>query len=171
MQQIILESSPAFVLLCVGLAVGSAFVLYRMKHPWTKTWNRILFVFRSVLIFSVLFLLLGPIIRQINNLIEKPLFVVLYDNSSSVKETTDSTALKNLDLKLKETAIALAEKNYEVKTTNLQGDEIETPVFSGSSTDLTLAIRKINSQYEGRKIGGVVLVSDGIYNAGISPLY
>src|SRR6188768_3870380 len=129
MQQIVLESSQFFFLLCLVLAVGLAYVLYRMKHPWTKTWNRILFVFRSVLIFLVLFLLLGPIIRQINNLVEKPLFVVLYDNSSSVKEATDTTALRNLNLKLKETMTALAEKNYEVRTTNLQGDEIETPVF------------------------------------------
>ena len=33
------------------------------------------------------------------------------------------------------------------------------------------ALRTISNQYEGKAIAGVVLVSDGIYNSGLSPLY
>jgi hypothetical protein len=36
---------------------------------------------------------------------------------------------------------------------------------------MTGALKKIANRYEGSRIGGVVLVSDGIYNSGISPLY
>jgi len=171
MKQIVLESSPFFVLLCMLLAVGLAFLLYRMAHPWSKTWNRILFALRAILIFLILFLLLGPIIRQITNTVEKPLFVLLYDNSSSISETSDSLTIQKLLTGIDAVAAALIDQQYEIKKTNLTGEEIQIPVFSGTSTDLNDAIRKIANQHEGRKLAGVVLVSDGIYNTGASPLY
>src|SRR5687767_11960263 len=100
-QQIILESSPAYILVCLILAFGMAFLLYRTtSYPWSKTWNRILFAFRTTLAFLLLFLLLGPIVRQINNLFEKPLVVIVYDNSASVKEASDTVMLKGVEQQL-----------------------------------------------------------------------
>lgn len=170
-QGIIFESSPAYILLCILLGVAFAFLLYRTKHPWSKTWNKILFAARSVLAFFLMFLLLGPIVKQINNLLEKPLFVLVYDNSASVKETTDSTEILKLTTNMKETASLLQEKGYEVKVINLEGVEIERPVFTAQVSDLTGALRRISNRFESNQVGGVVLVSDGIYNEGISPLY
>src|SRR5688500_14373648 len=96
MQRVILESSPVFILVCLAISVGYGFLLYKSKHPWTKTINWILFAGRTTLVFLLSFLLLGPIIKQINNILEKPVFVVLQDNSASVKETTDSVSLNEL---------------------------------------------------------------------------
>jgi hypothetical protein len=170
-QQIILESSPAYILVCLILAFGMAFLLYRTtSYPWSKTWNRILFAFRTTLAFLLLFLLLGPIVRQINNLFEKPLVVVVYDNSASVKEASDTVMLKGVEQQLSSTREAWQEKGYDVRINDLNG-EITRPVYSASTSDLNSALKKVASRYEGKKIEGVVLVSDGIYNAGISPLY
>lgn len=170
-QSIIFESHPAYILLCVALGLGFAFLLYRASHPWSKTWNQILFGVRAVLASFLLFLLLGPIVKQINNLLEKPLFVLLYDNSASVKETSDSLIVESLRVKMNETALMLEEQGYDVKITDLSGSEIENPVFDASTSDLSGALKKISNRFEGSKIGGVILVSDGIYNEGISPLY
>ena len=41
----------------------------------------------------------------------------------------------------------------------------------GQRSDITGALKRIANRYEGSRIGGVTLVSDGIYNSGISPLY
>lgn len=170
-QQVILESSPAFIFLCLVLAAGLSYLLYRKTtSPWSKTWNRILFGLRFVLSFILMFLLLGPIVKQFNNLLEKPLVIVLYDNSSSIQETNDSTTLNQLTQTLSETAEAWKEKGYDVRVSDLQS-ETTRPVFTANSSDLTSALRKITARYEGKKIDAVVLISDGIYNAGVSPMY
>ncbi|HEX6889781.1 MAG TPA: VWA domain-containing protein, partial [Chryseolinea sp.] len=170
-QTIIFESSPVYVLVCVMLGIGFAYLLYRTNHPWTKTWNRILFATRAVLAFFLMFLLLGPIVKQVNNLFEKPYFVIVYDNSISVNEASDSTQIELLESKLKETASLLREKGYEVRTTDLQGQEIDAPQFDSPMSDLSGALKKVTNRYESNQIGGVILASDGIYNEGISPLY
>lgn len=153
------------------VAVGFAFLLYRTKHPWSKTWNRIFFGTRAVLAFLLAFLLLGPIVRQINNIFEKPFFVVLYDNSVSVREAVDSTVLADVETKVNGLASVLRERGYEVKINNLEGEEIERPEFAGERSDISGALKRIANRYEGSRIGGVALISDGIYNSGISPLY
>jgi hypothetical protein len=153
------------------LAVGFAILLYTVSHPWTRIWNRILFVGRAVLAFLLMFLLLGPIVKQINNLFEKPLFLLVYDNSASIKESNDSVKIADLEVKMKETAELLESRGYQVKTSDLSGVEVERPTFDGSMSDLGGALRKISNRYESSQVGGVVLASDGIYNEGVSPLY
>lgn len=170
-QTIIFESHPAYILLCIILGLGFAFLLYKTKHPWSRTWNKILFGIRATLASFLLFLLLGPIVKQVNNLFEKPVFVILYDNSASVKETTDSTAIRALTTKVSETSAALRDMGYDVKITDLAGSDIVIPAFNATASDLNGALKKTSNRFEGNKVGGVVLVSDGIYNEGISPLY
>ncbi len=171
MKSIILESSPAFILVCLAVSVGYGFLLYKSKHPWTKTINWILFAARTTLVFLLVFLLLGPIIKQINNILEKPVFVVLQDNSISVKETTDSVSLKILRNSVDELKKSLTDNGYDVAYKDLSGEGIPQILFNAPTSDLQGALRKIAIQYEGKSIGGVVLLSDGIYNTGISPLY
>lgn len=171
LKSIVLESSPAFILLCIAVSVGYGFLLYRSKHPWTKNLNRVLLVARIVLVFFLTFLLLGPIIRQINNILEKPVFVILQDNSMSVKESTDSVSLNALKNSLNTLKESLADNGYEVSHQNLSGEESAQIVFNASKSDLQGALRKISNQYEGKAVGGVLLLSDGIYNTGLSPLY
>ncbi len=170
-QRIIFESSPAYIILCILLAGGIAYLLYRGHHPWNKTWNQILFAARFVLSFFLMFLLLGPIVKQISNLFEKPMFVLVYDNSASVREATDSVTRTRLIEKFNATASMLREKGYDVKITDLEGAEVEKPSFKGHVSDLSRALKKISNQFESNQVGGVILASDGIYNEGISPLY
>ena len=109
-QNIIFESSPAYIILCILVAIGFAFLLYKAKHPWSKLWNRILFAVRAGLAFLLAFLLLGPIVKQINTIFEKPFFIVLYDNSVSVKEAVDSTLLTRVEADMDNIAKVLSDK-------------------------------------------------------------
>lgn len=172
MQQVIFESSPAYVILCLALATGLAFVLYRtVKTPWSKNWNRALFAIRATLLFVLFFLLLGPIVRQINNIYEKPLFVFINDNSVSIKETTDSVVLRTIQNQLNETKVRLEEAGYDVVTNDLEGQPVTENSYTAIQTDLNNALKTVSNRYEGRKIAGVMLASDGIYNQGVSPVY
>jgi len=170
-QQLILESSPAFVILCVLAGLGYGYLLYTRKHPWSKNLNRLFFLLRSAMVFLLAFLLLGPIIKQTANLFEKPVFIVLHDDSSSIKEASDSSTLKTVSNQISATQNALTEKGYEVKTINLLGQDIKKVEYNAASSDLNAALKNISNRYEGKNIGGIILLSDGIYNAGLSPLY
>ena len=171
MKQIIFETSPSFVLLCLIVSIGYAFLLYAKKGPWSKTMNRILFALRTVLVFLISFLLLGPIVKQISNSYEKPQLIILNDDSGSVKEVTDSTTLKKIQERIKNATDALTENGYSISTTNLEGEDIIKVDYKATSSDITSGLKKIANKFEGQNIAGVVLLSDGIYNQGISPLY
>lgn len=170
-QRIIFDSSPGYIILCVAVAAAIAFLLYRGSHPWSDRWNKALLGARFLLLFFLTFLLLGPIVKQITNLFEKPVFVLLYDNSASIRQTTDTTARVTLEQKMNALAEVLGDAGYEVKISDLQGEAVTRPQFTGSYSDLGGALRRISNQYESSQIGGVLLASDGIYNEGISPLY
>lgn len=172
MQRIILESAPEFVLLCIIVGLAYAAIQYfKTKHPWSKGINTLLFSARAILAFFLAFLLLGPIVKQISNIYEKPAFVILHDNSSSVGEATDSSARASLHQKLGETEEVLESKGYESEVQTLTEDESPSFTYTATSSDINGALKRIANQYEGKNVAGVILVSDGIYNAGLSPLY
>src|SRR5688572_7941733 len=171
MEQVIFESHPAFIIFCVGLGIGYAFLLYRAKHPWSKNLNWVLFSLRSALAFLISFLLLNPVVKQIKNIFEKPVFVILQDNSISIKETTDSLFRNNLTEKTSILLKSLSDNGYESSYRDLDGNATEKVTFNGTTSDLQAALRKIATEYEGRSVSGVLLVSDGIYNSGLSPLF
>lgn len=172
-ENIFFESSPLFILACLALAIGGAYLLYRGKrHQWSRNMNVFLFVLRAVLLFFIAVLLLGPVVRQIINIEEKPHFIVLQDNSVSVREGTDSASLVELEQSLRTLNEELEERGFETHFVTLDQDNAEAQVnFNAGSSDITGTLRRIANQFEGRNIEGVLLVSDGIYNSGLSPLY
>lgn len=172
MNRIIFESSPEFVVVCILAGLAYAAIQYlRMKQPWSRTMNWILFSLRAIVASFIAFLLLGPIVKQINNLFEKPLFIIVQDNSGSVREATDTTRLANLERSLQTTVAALTERGYDASIQNLAGQNVDEFTFTGSNSDLNSALKRISNRYEGKNVAGVILVSDGLFNAGLSPLY
>jgi len=171
-QRIIFESSPAFVIVCAVAGLVYAGVLYyKVRHPWNKWVNRVLFAGRAVLVFFLCFLLLGPIVRQIHNILEAPVYVFVQDNSASLAETVDSVTRKKVEQGIRESKKLLEEHGYEVVINNLEGQDAGVFSYKGATSDIQGGLKKVANQYEGRNVAGVVLVSDGIYNAGVSPVY
>ena len=167
MQRLIFDYSPAYFLLCLMLGLGYAYVLYSSRYSWGKSLNRFLFALRAALVTALLLLLLGPILKQTENMIEQPSLVFLVDNSKSVRETTDTARLMN-ELKQIRTEIKSQQRNVEWSNLSGISDSIH---FTSSSSDLSSGLREIVNRYEGKNLAGIVLVSDGIYNNGLSPLY
>lgn len=171
-ERLVFESSPGWIIVCLLAGVGYALLLYRTKHPWSELVNWTLFGLRAVLASFLAFLLLGPIVRQVNNLIEKPLFAILYDNSASIKEGMDSVATNALYNDIRSLSESLQQKGYEVKTLDLNGREIQQAIqYTEPVTNIQGALAHVADRFEGKKIEGALLISDGIYNSGISPLY
>jgi hypothetical protein len=133
--------------------------------------NTMLFSFRAVLAFFLAFLLLGPIVKQISNLYEKPAFIILRDNSSSIREATDSVTRAALARQLDETGELLQNKGYDSQVHTLTDDHSGEVDYTATTSDINGALKRIANRYEGKNVAGVILVSDGIYNAGLSPVY
>lgn len=171
MQRLLFEQSPYFILLCIAAGVGYAYILYTGNHTWSKRTNQILFTLRAVVVSFLAFLLLGPVLKLITNEYEKPTWVFLIDSSTSVGEVIDSVGQERLTSSLSETKIAIENAGYEVKWKDLTGNEITSIKANGPASDLNRGIQNIVNEFEGRNLAGVVLVSDGIYNSGASPLY
>lgn len=171
MQRLLFESSPFFILLCAAVGLGYAFILYRTGYSWSKRFNQLLFGLRAVVVFFLTLLLLGPVLKLITNQFEKPALVFLVDTSASVGEQLDSVKRIALADQLQQATNVLKDREYETSWIDLNGEVIDQLRFGASTSDLNKGIQHVINQHEGRNLAGVVLLSDGIYNSGASPVY
>src|SRR6202000_1888911 len=70
---------------CLGLGVLYAWLMYRQPVSLTKSFRYGLFALRAVVVFIIALLLLAPLIKTVSYKPEKPLVLILQDNSQSVK--------------------------------------------------------------------------------------
>ncbi|MFA0960447.1 hypothetical protein AB9P05_01440 [Roseivirga sp. BDSF3-8] len=162
--------------LCALAGALFAWLLYRKgaaNKPWGKAVNRTLAVLRFLIVTLLCVLLLGPLVRLITRTEEPPVWVLAVDNSLSVAETTDSTAREDLKQSLDRLARELQQRDAAVTVRTLGEEQNDAGAirFEADQSDLAGMLREIQNDYEGRNLAGVVLVSDGIYNQGMSPGY
>jgi hypothetical protein len=170
-QNLQFESSPFYIIICLLLGASYAFVLYRNKHTWSKSVNQFLFLIRTLLVTLLSFLLLGPIVKLTTLFYEKPTLVFLIDNSASIQESMDSLGRTRMIEAMKGAGAGIEKQGFEIVYKDLNNNAIQDFKFSNLTSDLNTAIRNVTTEYEGKNLAGMVLVTDGIYNNGASPLY
>ncbi|MEM6641504.1 MAG: hypothetical protein AAF616_00880 [Bacteroidota bacterium] len=163
-----LGQSSWWILLLLLVALGLSYFLYQKKNvPWGKNQNWLLFNLRTVATFLILLLLLDPSITLIQDTEEPPVVLLAIDNSQSVLgRGADSTALKRSIEKLKED---LEEQGLSVRVRSITDGE--PLVFDGLETSLSGLLSTADQNIIGENTVGAVLMSDGIFNRGASPLY
>nr|WKN35559.1 hypothetical protein K4G66_24610 [Tunicatimonas sp. TK19036] len=175
--QLLFENSPWLVLPCFVIGVLYALLLYlRGKKlgnaSWGNTINYILAGLRFFLVSLLCLLIIGPFIKQIRSTIEEPIIVFAVDNSASITAVEDSSTQGQWIKQIEELQQKLQDENYQVETRSLVATEpLGTITFNHNSSDIDGLLKSIESEYEGRNLSSVVLISDGIYNEGISPTY
>ena len=117
------------------------------------------------------FLLVGPIIKHLKNRIEQPQLVIALDNSQSIAEVLDSVERGDLVSHVNGLVETLQEADYEVQLRTFNQDQTQEILFNQTSTPLDAFLGGIQSDYEGKNLKSVLLVSDGIHNKGLSPVY
>lgn len=172
---LIFEHSPLFLILCALLGLAYAYVLYKKSGPWGKRTNYILFGLRFVLASVIAVLLVSPVLKQIQNSIEPPTYIIAIDNSASIASSIDSLNRSALLESIRAIGERQEASGFDVRYSTLdyqQFDELPQALnFNAQQSDLSGLLERIRSDYEGRNLAGVLLVSDGIYNQGISPTY
>ena len=164
-----------FVLLCVAIgAVVAAILYFRNKSgEFSPPLTIVLAALRFISFSLIAFLLLSPLIKTIGRSTEKPSVVIGIDNSSSMFAGQDSSFLtKNMPMFYDQINKQLA-NNFDVRfyTFGQKVIQSENPDFKDSKTEISSFISTINAEFYNRNLGAMVLLTDGIYNAGENPLY
>lgn len=173
MPELTLDYSSWFLLICAAIGVLYAYILYSKKSPWNTSTNRLLSVIRLVIVSFLVFLLLNPVFKQLINEIEKPVFIIGVDNSTSILNTVDSVQLANINIELSRLSQKMEANGYDVayRSLNKSNTTLSSIEYSEKTTDLNSFFSSIQADYESRNLVGVLFTSDGNYNSGISPAY
>lgn len=168
---ILFELPQWLILICAAVGLLYAYLLYRDKRrPWGKTVNGLLFTIRAVLVFLLALFLLGPFIKYISNIYEDPLLIFAVDNSESIVLAKDSTEIYNTYSSVV-SGISDLEEGYKIEYVDINAETFENVEFNDKLTNLHTLLKSIETKYQGRNVSDIVLLSDGIYNSGISPLF
>lgn len=166
-----------FWLIPAVLLLGGLTFWYYFKSAENKGWNKTQRWILSSLRFSglvLLFLLLiGLVWESISYRQEKPLFITLVDDSSSMTASTTDEKLKTEIAGFQNELKNKFGERFDQLTLSFgelvkKGDTLN---FKDKTTNLEAAFEYIKNGYFNRNIGGVALISDGNFNQGNHPMY
>ena len=180
-----------WALACLLLGVLYGWLMYRKPVNLVNQFRYILFAVRALAVSMLSFLLLAPLVKSVSYQSQKPLILVLQDNSESIKlfpspappkptpegralndKSKISTAGGDLEENLTQLKSSLGD-NYEVHEFNFDRTLHDglSDKFNGKQTDISSALKQLNERYVNQNIGAVVLATDGLYNQGSDPQY
>jgi len=166
-----------FVLLCLLVGAAYAAILYYKSKDSERfveyKWVQILLPILRFLLSSILaFLLLGPVLKYAGFITQKPIIAVVVDDSKSMIQSGET--LETISKQVADLQIRLSEK-YEVDIISYsnvpQFTTEDKLTAAGSETNISQALRYTKEQYVNQNLGGVVLLTDGIYNGGSNPSF
>ena len=157
-------------------AYALSYFLYS-KTEWFNelhfSWKWLLRIARTGSITLIGILLWGIIFQSFDYKKEKPVFVTLIDNSSSMRNYADSNrVLRQINDLRKKFKSRFGDRFELVELT--VGNEAKyngTVDLKDPNSALEKGFDKILMDYYNRNLGGVLFISDGNFNTGSNPLY
>ena len=160
----------------LGISIFIAHFLYS-KENWIKElgskWMLTFKSLRASGLFLLGVLFIGILFEAISIRVEKPVFITMVDNSSSMKNYKDSVAVKSKIESFNNKLIERFGDIFELHTITV-GSEVNSPGkfdFSENTSALSEGFESIHSNFYSRNIGGIAFISDGNFNKGSNPLY
>ncbi|NVJ46217.1 MAG: VWA domain-containing protein [Cytophagia bacterium] len=167
------DFSPWFLPLCLVVGIGYGLILYSKSAPWSKNLNWLLLALRAAMVTLLCFLLLGPLLNQINFFEEKPIVVLAIDDSASIQDGYDSIQFEQVKSTMAQLESELNNEDYElrIRGINQYYNNLSEVTFSSQSTDLHKVLQGIRQDFEQQNLVSTLLISDGIDNYGSSPQF
>lgn len=168
-----LAVSP-IVLAVAAVAAGAlSWLTYGRSTPTVTGWRRGgLAALRFGALFVVILLLLEPVWTRITRSGEPPLLAVLVDDSESLTLGDGPAAALRAALDGLPDDAALRFYRFSSEAVpvgaRLPGDSLR---FDGERTDIASALTRVEADFAGRNLRGVVLLSDGRVTDGRNPAY
>ncbi|HEY2582350.1 MAG TPA: hypothetical protein VGI43_11115, partial [Mucilaginibacter sp.] len=163
---------------CLALGILYAWLLYRLPLNLEKKFRYLLFAFRAIVVSIIALILLSPLVKSVSYNQQKPLVLVLQDNSESIdmfKKVSPPGGGGDLEGALDGLSNLKKElgNDYDVQEFHFNKDLTNglTKTFNGKQTDISNALHQLNERFVNQNIGAVVLATDGLYNQGNDPQY
>ena len=160
-----------FWLIAIVLSAGAGYWVYRadqrraVPYPWLTA------LLRGLVVLFTLLLILVPDIIINKNFTEKPIVLLLQDNSRSI-----ANALGNDSVAYRKNVEALTSKlstQYKVVTwgfgSSIQNDSAF--IYRQQATDISAALSRAQEFFGLQNLGAVILATDGRFNQGSNPAY
>ena len=158
-------------LIAIVLSFGAGFWVYRadkrraVPYPWLTS------LLRSLVVFFTLLLILVPTIIISKNVVEKPIILLLQDNSRSIANAlgNDSAAYRK---NVTDLTRRLSDK-YKVVQWGF-GNAVQNDTlfqYTQPATDISAALSRAQEFFGLQNLGAVILATDGRFNQGMNPLY
>jgi hypothetical protein len=160
------------LVLFVGFVFASVLYYRNSNNKLSKRITIVLFILRFVGVTLLAFLLLAPFIRTKNKVVERPIIIVGIDNSKSIvlSDTTENFKLK-LNSSIRELQTKLnKEADVDVFTFGESVRDFDSVTFSEEFSDYSSFINFIRSNYASQNIASVLIIGDGLVNAGTDPV-
>lgn len=154
------------------LAIAYAVFLYAGKKEsvLSKKIKVVLAIIRGVGVFLILLLLLKPLLRSNEAVTLKPIVVLGVDNSKSIGTISKTAQEAILDI-VRNSSNFLNSDKYDIEIRDLGGITPDDSIsFSGKSTNIGKFLTDTREEFVGQNLAHVVLISDGISNAGYTPM-
>jgi hypothetical protein len=156
---------------CLLVGLGYAFLLYKPNVFKTKPLTAILFGFRFLAITGLCVLLLNPLFKNVSNSLEKSVIILAQDNSKSIQ----ITETKNFDRLQYQASLQKLktnlQANYDVQVYNF-GHKVGNGFdfsYPAKQTNFSTLFNTLKTNYEGKNVGAIIIASDGIINQGATP--
>ncbi len=167
---------PLWTLILWAIFVVVIGLFYYRRKSWIKEISKgkryLLIALRSSGLFLLGILLVGILIKGIDKKVRKPYIITLVDNSQSMLNYADSNSVKNQTKQFLQSTNSAFSRDYNhlIFTLDSELQNIDSIDFNNKKTNLSKAIDKLYNKYYGRNIGAIVVLSDGNFNAGTTPL-
>jgi hypothetical protein len=169
--QLLLSSPWWFIPICLLAGFGYAYLLY--KPQFKEMPYKVMAALRFLSVSLLCFFLLGPVLVQWLNEVQKPKILMVLDQSESIIANKYANFYKSDFLNKWTQAKELLGDEYEVEYLSL-GSKIkisDSTRFNQKKTNISQLFDYVNNTYARENIGAVILASDGIYNRGNNPIY
>lgn len=167
------SENPILLIFGVLLLIFYSIYVYRITLPQVNLLKKTLLIFlRTFALLLIFVLLFDPIIKFTYKEKTEPETLVFIDNSSSVKafnRDNDLKRIKSLTDELKSSTVyKLKFFSFGKEVNEIENFTFDSLTFSETSTNLQLVFDEIK---ENKNISSLVIISDGIINEGLNPLY
>lgn len=135
----------------------------------------ILTALRFLAVSALCFLFLAPLAKHSSNRQEKPIILMLNDNSQSIVLSRDSAFYRSDYADSYRHLVSQLSADYDVQLYSfgsaLQGPlDKFAPNYSEQTTSIAEPLQSLAATFKDRNVGALVLASDGICNQGLNPV-
>lgn len=166
--------NTVLLLLIIILIILGVYFYYRRTLPDLNKRDKLLLGFARLIVLLAIIFSIGELaFETITKKAENPVTLILVDNSKSVEFEGDliKEKLDKLLMQLENSNQKIEIIAFNDKTKSIHLDSLNLIDFSGHSTNISYALNEIIKSKSEKNYQNVVLITDGIYNAGENPIY